>query len=129
MPHDIEALGKPIENQRVAVAVNHLRSIPERIVITLGGIFAIVNGRIQAHPFSVDRFSTEHLVVKIVGRSCVIERFVYRLVLTLRVIFGTDEFSRQTRLLLSIVNCPAFRPGWIGECDRAEVGERVAASA
>src|SRR4029079_17590543 len=99
MPDDIEGNREAVEQFAIAVAEYHLIAIPERVVVA-GGFLAVIvmDGSAERKPVTVDGIPLQHLVIKIKRCAETIVGLVNGDILSRRVAFGANQFTRQSRI-------------------------------
>ena len=108
---DVDPSGEVHEDNAVAIAVNHLRSVPERVV----ELHAIVNGGVETHAAAIDGVAAEDLIVEIIRVAGVVVRLVDSDVRRRLRAFAAHEFSRQCGTVLRVISGAALHARRRGE--------------
>src|SRR5678815_2455257 len=94
----VDAFRKAIEDLAIAVAVNHLLTIPEGVI----EIAAKMNGGIEPHPTVVDRVPIVDHLVEVIGLTGSREGLVYADIGALSILFTTHELAGQGLAVLRV---------------------------
>ena len=112
------AFGKALENLPVAVAVDHLLTIPKGVVIAL----AIMDRGNERLACVIDRFAIEDVLVEFPARAGVVERLIDRKVDGRRILLGEFEIAGDVFGVAAVEDLPAQpRSGQSGRRRRAGV--------
>src|SRR6266536_4161286 len=104
MANNVQAFRESYKHNAVAVAVNHLRPVPEGVVV----VTRVMDRGIESHAISVNGISAEDLLEKIVGRAGVVVGFVDVTVFGLGIAFVANQGAGQARPMVEVVDGAAL---------------------
>ena len=120
-----DAVSEPFEDDAVAISINHLRAVPEGVVI----VERIMDRRIEPHAVAIDGISPENPAEKIVGRPGVVVGLVDVAVFAPGIALVPDQRAGQSGPVVQVVDGSAFCPRGRGESHGAQVSEHVTLAA
>src|SRR6516225_8686352 len=107
MADNVERLGEADKKDTIAVAENHLPTIPKCVVI----ISVIMDGGIKPQAFIVNRVALEDVVIEAVGGTQPIIGFVDSWIGGRRISFASYQDTRQSCAMVAVIDGPAFFAG------------------
>src|SRR5262249_28835668 len=105
----VQSSGEALKNDTVAVAINHLPGVPERVVVFL----AVVDRRDKSLAMIVHRLAAKNSTVELPGGARIVIGFVHRLVPARWIVVRADKTARKVARAFAIENLApqAFAPG------------------